>query len=201
MIGNVNPIPEGSLWVVWVGGNDIRDAVRTADSSSALQQIDDAVANINTIVTNLATAGAQHFLIPNVSDIDDVPEAADPSYVQDGTALTMQFNNDLAAQIDNLRTTLAVDIIELDVFSAFQDILSDPTEFGFSNVTDPCLEIGGSSVCANPDSYFFWDGIHPTAAVHAQTAALATAAVVPVPAAFPLLLSALAGFGLWRHKS
>lgn len=191
-----------SLWVVWVGGNDIRDAVRNTDASSASQQVNDAVANVGTIINILENAGAQNFLIPNVSDIGIVPEASlAGTYVQDGTALTMQFNAGLATQIDNLRNTLGVNIIELDVFSAFQATVNDPGAFGFSNVTDPCLEIGGAGVCSDPDSYAFWDGIHPTAAIHAGTAALATAAVVPVPAAFPLLLSALAGFGLWRRKS
>lgn len=35
--------------------------------------------------------------------------------------------------------------------------------YGFTNVTDPCFDQATSSVCANPNSYLFWDGVHPTA--------------------------------------
>ena len=36
--------------------------------------VNDAVANINTIITTLVNAGAQNFLIPNLSDLGRVPE-------------------------------------------------------------------------------------------------------------------------------
>ena len=195
------PIPGDSLWVIWLGGNDIRDAAGLADASAANQLIVDGVNNIDTIVTSLANIGAQNFLIPNVSDLSLAPEATlAGTYLQDASALTMQFNNGLAARIADLEMTLAVNIIELDVFSSFNTVINNPGLFGFTNTTDPCLEIGGSGVCSNPDEYLFWDGIHPTAMLHAQTAALATAAVVPVPAALPLFLSALLGFGFWGRR-
>jgi phospholipase/lecithinase/hemolysin len=198
-------VPDGSLWVVWIGGNDVRDAAMTEDSAEASQIVNNAVANVSTIVTTLANAGAQNFLIPNLSDLGLVPEASlSGDYLQNASELTTQFNSGLSAQIANLENALpAIDITTLDVFKATNDVFSDPTEFGFSNVTDPCLEVGGDGVCANPDSYFFWDGIHPTAALHAQTAALATAAVtlVPIPAALPLLLSALIGMRLFTRQT
>jgi phospholipase/lecithinase/hemolysin len=35
---------------------------------------------------------------------------------------------------------------------------------GFANVTLPCLTTAPAAVCSTPDSFFFWDGFHPTAA-------------------------------------
>jgi len=56
-------------------------------------------------------------------------------------------------------------------------------------------------VCATPGSYVFWDGIHPTAAAAAYLGDFATAAVVPVPPAAILLVSAFAALGALRRKA
>ena len=192
-------IPLGSLWSVWVGGNDVRDASMTASLAVAEAIVDSAVDNIETIITNLHNAGATDFLVPNVSDIGATPEAATGAYAQDGSALTDRFNAGLAARIALLENTLGVNIFALDIHSAFDAILANPALFGYTNVTDSCLEIGGAGICGEPDEYAYWDGIHPTAAVHAGIADIAFAAVVPLPAAFPLLLSAL-GWIAWRHR-
>ena len=36
---------------------------------------------------------------------------------------------------------------------------TDPTHFGFTNITDPCLT---TTVCSDPDHTLFWDTHHPT---------------------------------------
>jgi hypothetical protein len=54
--------------------------------------------------------------------------------------------------------------MEIDIFSAFHDVVADPGAFGFSNVTDPCFD--GTTVSGDPDEYLFWDGVHPTTKGH-----------------------------------
>ena len=46
-----------------------------------------------------------------------------------------------------------------------------PNVLGLTNVTAPCFN--GVTVCADPDSYLYWDGVHPTAAGHRLIAMLA----------------------------
>jgi phospholipase/lecithinase/hemolysin len=57
-----------------------------------------------------------------------------------------------------------VHIIRLNVFSLLNAVVTAPTHFGFTDVTDPCLT---TTVCADPDHTFFWDTHHPTVFGHA----------------------------------
>ncbi|MEM7467973.1 MAG: SGNH/GDSL hydrolase family protein [Pseudomonadota bacterium] len=199
-------LPDDALYVVWLGGNDLRDAARAADAGTASTIISDAINNIGTIIGGLASIGATDFLVPNTTDLGLTPEADLATtfglapYVQDASAISNQFNSALAATIASLESTLPINITLLDTFAAVNAIVADPTGFGFTDVDNPCLEIGAGGVCANPDQYLFWDGIHPTAEIQARTAALATAAVVPVPAALPLFLSAIGFFACWGRR-
>ncbi len=46
--------------------------------------------------------------------------------------------------------------------------MTEPQAFGFSNATDACITPGVffGAICREPWDYVFWDGIHPTAAMH-----------------------------------
>jgi phospholipase/lecithinase/hemolysin len=53
----------------------------------------------------------------------------------------------------------------------FQDLVANPGAAGLENVTDACLTPDTAPfVCRTPDRYLYWDGVHPTAAVHALVA-------------------------------
>jgi phospholipase/lecithinase/hemolysin len=81
------------------------------------------------------------------------------------TMVSVGFNGFLDGAIDALELGLpGLDIIEFDTFASFSSVMANPAAFGFSNVMDPCFD--GVTVCANPDQYFFWDSVHPTARAH-----------------------------------
>jgi phospholipase/lecithinase/hemolysin len=61
------------------------------------------------------------------------------------------------------------------------DIISDPTAYGFTDVTSPCF-VGGT-VCPTPSNHLFWDTLHPTTAAHSLLGrAMANAVPGPLPA-------------------
>lgn len=181
-----------ALYVLFGGGNDVLGGDVTGSA-----------AEMASLVTQLAAAGAQNFFIPNLPDIGATPQADIDGDQIDKSKLTDQYNEELAEEIANLEATLGVNIITLDVAAIFDSIIADPGFFGLSNVEDACF-IDALTVCADPDSYLFWDGVHPTAYVHELLAGFAIKALditpVPVPAALPLLMSALGLFGFMRRR-
>jgi len=88
---------------------------------------------------------------------------------------------------------------ELDFKNLSNDIIANPDDFGLTNVTDPCIQLGGGA-CPDPDEYFFWDGLHPTEAGHKLIADEAYAALIPIPAALSLFITALSITGLYLRR-
>ncbi len=198
-LGNVGGVADpNALYSIWGGGNDIRD-----------NDIGNSVANISTIITQLHAAGAMNFFLPNQPNIGLTPESlaglAPGGSAAVITAASLQFNMDLLAELQMLEANLGINIIKFDIFSLFNDVAVDPAAFGFSNITAPCLNPLVGTLCADPDSYLFFDGIHPTAAAHAIIGDMAVATImdamrVPAPATIALLLSGLIVINLRRRK-
>jgi thermolabile hemolysin len=149
------PADPDSLYVVWAGANDL--FVPFDDPAVAIGQ---AVTNLATTVGTLQAVGAQHILVMNLPDMGLTPYALATGQSTQLTALSAGFN----ATLDATLTGLGIDIIVVDVFSRFHEIVADPGAFGLSNVTHPAFD--GTTVVGDPDQFFFWDSVHPTAAGH-----------------------------------
>lgn len=196
-----------ALYSIWIGGNDVLNADPTTDLVDDIAN--QAVANVTTAIMDLSAAGAMTFLIPNLPDIGLTPSSAgNPDLASYRSELTSAYNLALSMALGDLSSSLGINIIAFDVAALFAQLTTDPGSFGFSNASDKCWtgNVFGTDgdVCADPDSYVFWDDVHPTAAAHAVLGDLATelvtTTVVPVPAALPLLLSGLGFLGFCRRR-
>jgi phospholipase/lecithinase/hemolysin len=177
--------PAGALYVLWMGSNDVRDALEAlavdpsgATSQSILQQ---AVSSIYGNLLTLYGAGARKFLVPNAPDIGLTPAIVLQGPAVQGAAsfLSSQFNSGLALALAGLDSMPGVKIVRLDAFTIVQTVVAAPADFGLTDVQHPCIRVNTlvHAFCAQPDQFLFWDGIHPTVAGHRILARYANTAL------------------------
>jgi outer membrane lipase/esterase len=176
--------PDGSLFFVWSGANDF-----FIDPS--VQGAANALTNIGTAVGALYADGARQFLIPNLPDLALTPGAQGLSLAEQIGLhqLSLGFNAGLANLLGGLSQLPGIDITGFDAFGLISSVVANPGAFGFTNASGPCLTgitLVGGTVCQDPNSYLFWDSVHPTTAGH-QLLGNAFAASVPEPATLTLL--------------
>ena len=199
-----------ALYTIWIGSNDLADiAASGATPAQDAADIGTVAANIDTAISFLAGEGAKNFLIVTVPDLGKTPDAiaGGPIDVAGASQLSAAFDTTLvngAGPLPSLAGLAAAEDLNLDVlntYSLLDAIVANPTPFGFTNVTAPCLV--GSTPCADPNQYLFWDGQHPTAAGQAIVADEALALVVPTPEppSIMLLGAGLAGLVLVRRRA
>lgn len=163
-------------------GNDINDALVQArtNPNAPATIIAGAVQNITSIVTKLHGGGARHVLILNSTDIGRTPQVASlgATTAAVATQLSNQFNTALNAALPALRTaTPGMTIYVADLGALTAQVMANPQQFGFTNVTAPCVVVNPPSLCGSPDSYFYWDSFHPTAATGRLVAERALTAI------------------------
>jgi len=177
-IGGGGTFRSTDLVTLWGGANNIFQGMPAA--SVALDPFGtiaatsvSAAADMGFLVNQVTTAGAGTVLVANLPNLGTTPQFGGTTAQGLATHATNAFNTALFAQ---LRTQAAAhptsNIIFMDVNRAFSVLLQSPGRFGFSNAANSCFN--GLAVCATPDTYVFWDGVHPTAAGHALIASLAT---------------------------
>jgi len=166
--------PPDALYVIEVGGNDLRDALAAVGAGQDPTPI--IKAGVEAVATNIATlyaAGARKFLVWNAPDIGLTPavRALGPLAVGAAGGLTLAYNGNLDGALALLLTPGAfpgIAIKEFDLNGTLHDIVDHPSKYGLTDVTHPCISPDDPPfVCQNPDGNLFWDGIHPTKAGHA----------------------------------
>lgn len=172
--------------MLWAGANDyIFDTLAGSPPDPSV-----IVGNIADAVGRLADRGATRFVLPNMPLLGRTPLAAADQTGTLAAALNglSEFHNvALAAAIGDLRAA-SLDVGLVDIARLFDAMLTDPAEFGFDNVSVPCLiqnpDLSRDPTGACPpdgDTFdargvFFWDLLHPTTAVHRLIATTALGA-------------------------
>jgi lysophospholipase L1-like esterase len=146
------------LFVVWGGANDLINATSSADIVAAAQR--DAG-----IVQRLIAAGATDILVPNLPPLGLVPRFNGSAATStEPTEAAAGFNQALGEYLAGVIAAVpaSVHIFQLDVYTIFNTIVGPPVADGFANVTTPSQ----LNTTINPDTYLFWDDLHPTTHGH-----------------------------------
>jgi phospholipase/lecithinase/hemolysin len=174
-----------ALYVYWAGSNDI--FLGTTPPSALQGKIDGAMTNIDSALRQLDSRGARNIVVanrtprPSLASVDN----------QNGIAL----NAALAALVGSVDQLLAADIQLYDAYSAIEDMVLNPSRYGFSQPTALCLSNNpGPDNCANDLSvaagYINWDAAHKTTRVH-ELMAQQILLQIPEPQSLALLALAM----------
>lgn len=177
-LGSGPTIQSDSLFVVFVGANDLLGG-ETNVNAPVNSLIDD--------VNALIAAGAENLLVANLPLLGLTPRYnSNPTQAASFNALTTSYNAALWAALDTVAATApAVDVFRLDVEQLINDAVTNPGAFGLANVTDSAApglifsttNYDSSLIVSQPETYLFWDDIHPTTAAHELLAEYAFDAV------------------------
>lgn len=171
--------PADALYVIFIGGNDIRATYDASDEATAAAIISSAVASVQNAMQSLTLAGAQHFLLINAPNVSLIPEAQiiatlsnDPDLIKRTRKNSKLYSILLHDMVEQFETVFQLDIDEFDLFKFFTKLIKKGEDYGFTNTTDACFDTQLLSFhpdCnngLNADQFIFFDEIHPTTRAH-----------------------------------
>ncbi len=172
--------PEDALYIIFIGGNDVRAALYEPDDVIAKTIIKTAIKKVKNAVNILNQMGARSFLVINVPDIGSIPEThliatatANPALIKRATKFTKRYNKMLHKLIKKIKHNDDIEVTEFDLRKLFANVFVNAAASGFTNTTDACFSSmtftfhPDCNYGLNADQFIFFDEIHPTKRVHA----------------------------------
>jgi outer membrane lipase/esterase len=168
-----------ALYVVWGGGNDLLNARNSrasgGDAAGLISASTKAADNIVAGIDALWKAGGRYILVPNLPNIGDIPESylLGNDYIAAGNDAVRVFNNRLLSRLNSS----GINVIQADEHTFINEMIANPSRFGFSTENHKCVAFDGASftnipavegingagsLAPDPSRYIFFDGIHPT---------------------------------------
>jgi phospholipase/lecithinase/hemolysin len=167
-------ITSKTLFVVWGGANDLLNATTPTQVAAAVTA---AATNDVALVQQLINAGATDFIIPNLPPLGLVPRFNGSATTSvPATQAALAFNQALAAGLATLPAAnpgKTLHLFPLDTYTLYNTVVGPPIYKGFANVT----AMSQGNLLVNPDTFLFWDNLHPTTFGHSLLAAAALTAI------------------------
>jgi phospholipase/lecithinase/hemolysin len=152
-------ITNKTLFAVWGGSNDILAATSADD---ILKAVIAQALNIQRLID----AGATQFIIPNIPPLGATPLLnGSPTTSIPATGAAVLYNQALATALSILRDfnfDKRLHLVQFDVFSLFNKVVASPAKYSLTNVTASAQ----GNAMVDPDTYLFWDDLHPTTSAH-----------------------------------
>ena len=146
-------------FIVWGGAIDVLHAGSSKD-------VVDAAIDQTVNIERLIEAGATQIMVPNLPPLGAIPRLnGSPTTSVPATEATVLYNGVLAAGLGILRDFnlgRRLDLYPLDVFNLFDQVIASPASYDLLNITG----MSQGDYTLNPDTYLFWDDLHPTTRGH-----------------------------------
>jgi phospholipase/lecithinase/hemolysin len=174
-----------ALYVLFGGANDVRDAAKLSGSQRN-QAVTNAAYNLVSSMQLLGNSGARDFLVLNLPNIGNTPEARlELNNAASATAATQYFNAALSLFLPSVRFS-GEHLYTFDTYSLFdqlyQDALNGGQYTGITNATLPCFAGYAGSTGSDCSKAIFSDDIHPTGLLHAVLGTIVNNLIQGVPA-------------------
>ena len=173
-----------ALYLIVMGGNDLRDIRSITDANVASQRIQAVVAQMEAQIERLINAGARSFLVTNVPNVGRIPEtlqreADDPGIAARVQSYVIEYNAALSQALIPFTQRSDISFVAFDFFQVLEDILNNFQDLGFTTGTEGCFSPDGfplnfdtppielECLILGFDSRVFFDNIHPSAATNA----------------------------------
>ncbi|CAL0310886.1 unnamed protein product [Lupinus luteus] len=169
-----------SIFLVVIGSNDIFGYFNSKDlqhKSTPQQYADSMAASLRVHLQRVYNFGARIFVIAGVGALGCCPaiRLRNVESVQETNLLAVRYNDVLKKMLKEWHLqNKGVSYTYLDTYSTIQDMLQNPTSYGFTELKAACCGLGNlnaqvpclpcSNVCSNRQDHIFWDLYHPTEA-------------------------------------
>ena len=171
--------PSDALYVIFIGGNDIRATRRLTDINEAKMVVHEAATSVFSAIQNLTQMGARSFLLINAPNVGLIPETLiaaelnnDPGIIKRARKMSNLYRKTLHEMAESFEESNDIQISEFDLFKFFNKLVKKSEKYGFINSSDACFSTVTLSfhpdcyLGLNADQFVFFDEIHPTTKAH-----------------------------------
>ena len=150
------------LYLVFIGGHDVIQAVTNPDDAVSKQIIDDTLVGLEIGIKRLIDAGATNIYAPGFINIGRAPVMIEAGLAERARELSIRYETKFIKMLDDVEEETGITFFRFSFYNFVEHSIKNGAIFGFENVTDSCL--------ASPDcdfeKFIFMNENFPTTKVH-----------------------------------
>ena len=197
-----------SVYVIQGGANDLFQNLAMVQAGAMTQaELQQSIISTGSSfaqqVATLQGAGAKYIVVPNVPNLGATPAFAG-ALSSTGAAVSAGYNT----VVQKALAAYGANVIAIDTFGLINEVVANPSLYGFTNATTPACTTSTSLVCSpatlvNPNAantYVFADGVHPTTGAQ-KLESQYMLSVINAPTQMSLLSAAPLAGGMSRQRT
>lgn len=179
LLSNQNKADENDLYVIWIGANNYLGL--PSEIEKTLNDVNSGIVHSLELLVN---KGAKHILLFNLPNLGKTPAATEFNAADVMSYFSVQHNDKLFQSYNKLKETHPeIEWLFFDLGSMFNNVIDQPAQYGFTNVSDACsnsvvdevtkrsflkmvAKVTPNTKNSSCDGYLFFDLVHPTGYAH-----------------------------------